>query len=63
MIFMPLIPMILVRVALYLLAAFLSGAGAATAAQKITAHRKRKEAAARKKIRDEALARTYKDLS
>ncbi len=58
---MPLIP-IIIRVALSLLIALLSGAGAATAATKLRDRKKAKEAAARKKIQADALARSYKDL-
>ena len=60
-IFMPIIP-ILIRIALSLLIALLSGAGAATAATKLRDRKKAKEAAARKKIQDDATARAYKDL-
>ena len=58
---MPLIP-IIIRVALSLLIALLSGAGAATAATKLRDRKKAQEAAARKKIQADALARSYKDL-
>lgn len=53
---------IVVRVAVALLASFLSGAGATTAVLKFFDRKKARENAARKKIRDDATARVYKDL-